>query len=113
MRGETMLKPCPFCGGDPTFDRETTREVNTFFDSTYIRCTKCGVRTRGNIDKGRSKAINEWNRRVDVIPAVRDNMMDVFIEEKEGKTEGGYEWKRKDGKKILLLVKVVDDDENA
>lgn len=49
----------------------------------------------------------------EAICAVRDHMMDTCLKEKDGKTEGGYEWKRKDGKKVLLLVKVVDADENA
>lgn len=57
-----------------------------------------------------------WRNKSDVtdeaISAVRDYMMDNCLKEKEGKTEGGYEWKRKDGKKVLLLVKVVDGDEN-
>lgn len=49
----------------------------------------------------------------EAICAVRDHMMDTCLKEKDGKTEGGYEWKRKDGKKVLLLIKVVDADENA
>lgn len=49
----------------------------------------------------------------EAICAVRDFMMSECLNEKEGKTQGGYEWKRKDGKKVMLLVKVVDDDENA
>lgn len=49
----------------------------------------------------------------EAICAVRDHMMDSCLKEKEGKTEGGYEWTRKDGKKVLLLVKVVDDNENT
>ena len=55
-----------------------------------------------------------WKNKSDVtdeaIRAVRDHMMDNCLMEKDGMTEGGYEWKRKDGKKVLLLVKVVDDD---
>lgn len=58
-----------------------------------------------------------WRNKSDVtdeaICAVRDHMMDSCLNEKDGKTEGGYEWKRKDGKKVVLLVKVEDADENA
>lgn len=49
----------------------------------------------------------------EAINAVRDYMMDACLNEKEGKTEGGYEWKRKDGKTVMLLIKVVDAVENA
>ena len=35
-------------------------------------------------------------------------MLSECLNEKEGKLQGGYEWTRKDGKKVLLLVKVVD-----
>lgn len=55
-----------------------------------------------------------WRNKSDVtdeaICAVRDLMMNECIKEKDGKTEGGYEWKRKDGKKVMLLIKVVDGD---
>lgn len=58
-----------------------------------------------------------WRSKSDVtdeaIRAVRDYMIYECLQEKDGNTEGGYEWKRKDGKKVLLLVKVVDDDENS
>ena len=30
-------------------------------------------------------------------------------DEKNGKTQGGYEWKHKDGKKVKLIVKVADE----
>ena len=42
----------------------------------------------------------------EAICAVRDYMMSECLDEKNGKLHGGYEWKRKDGKKVLLLVKV-------
>lgn len=54
-----------------------------------------------------------WRTKSDVtdeaICAVRDHMTSECIKEKDGKFEGGYEWKRKDGKKVVLLVKVVDE----
>lgn len=55
-----------------------------------------------------------WRNKSDVtdeaINAVRDYMIDNCIEEKKGKTEGGYEWTRKDGKKVFLMIKVYDSD---
>jgi len=53
-----------------------------------------------------------WRNKSDVtdeaICSVRDYMLSECLNEKEGKLQGGYEWKRKDGKKVVLLVKVVD-----
>lgn len=53
-----------------------------------------------------------WRNKSDVteeaIAAVRDHMVGDCLNEKEGKLQGGYEWTRKDGKKVLLMVKVVD-----
>ena len=53
-----------------------------------------------------------WRSKSDVteeaIMAVRDHMVGDCLNEKEGKTQGGYEWTRKDGKKVLLLIKIVD-----
>lgn len=59
-----------------------------------------------------------WRNKSDVtdeaINAVRDYMLDNCIKEKEGKTEGGYKWERKDGKTVVLMIKVVDvDAQNA
>lgn len=55
-----------------------------------------------------------WRNKSEVtdeaINAVRDYMLDNCIKEKEGNTQGGYEWKRKDGKTVALIVKVVDSD---
>lgn len=53
-----------------------------------------------------------WRNKSDVteeaLHAVRDYMLDECINEKEGKMSGGYEWKRKDGKKVSLIVRVED-----
>lgn len=59
-----------------------------------------------------------WRNKSEVtdeaINAVRDYMLDNCIKEKEGKTEGGYKWTRKDGKTVALMIKVVDvDAQNA
>lgn len=55
-----------------------------------------------------------WRNKSDVtyeaINAVRDYMLDNCIKEKEGKTECGYEWTRKDGKTVALMIKVVEPD---
>lgn len=55
----------------------------------------------------------EWKDKSDVteeaLSAVRDYMVSNCLE-KEGRQTGGYEWTRKDGKKVLLIVKVVDAD---
>lgn len=44
----------------------------------------------------------------EAICAVRNYMVGNCLNEKDGKLQGGYEWTRKDGKKVLLLVKIVD-----
>lgn len=53
-----------------------------------------------------------WRAKSDVteeaIAAVRDHMVGDCLNEKDGKMQGGYEWTRKDGKRVLLLVKIVD-----
>lgn len=59
-----------------------------------------------------------WRNKSDVtdeaICAVRDHMTSECLDEKNDKTQGGYEWKRKDGKKVVLLVRVEEEqDENA
>ena len=43
----------------------------------------------------------------EALEAVRDYLFGEFI--KDGKNEGGYEWKTKDGKTIQLLVKIKED----
>ena len=54
-----------------------------------------------------------WKNKSDVteeaIAAVRDHMVGDCLNEKEGKMQGGYEWTRKDGKKVVLMVKIVDE----
>ena len=60
-----------------------------------------------------------WRNKSDVteeaLRAVRDYMLDECINEKEGKLSGGYEWKRKDGKKVSLVVRIEggEGDENG
>lgn len=58
-----------------------------------------------------------WRNKSDVtdeaICAVRDYMAAECLDEKSGKVCGGYEWKRKDGKKVMLLIKIVEGSDNA
>lgn len=53
-----------------------------------------------------------WRNKSDVtdeaICAVRDYMYSECLNEKAGKIRGGYEWTRKDGKKVLLMVEIED-----
>lgn len=53
-----------------------------------------------------------WKAKSDVtdeaICAVRDYMTSECLNEKAGKIRGGYEWTRKDGKKVLLMVEIED-----
>lgn len=52
----------------------------------------------------------EWKNKSQVtdeaIEAVRDYLFDEFI--KNDKTEGGYEWKRKDGRIVQLTISVKE-----
>lgn len=54
----------------------------------------------------------EWRNKSivtdEAICAVRDYFMDEFV--KDGKTQGGYEWKTKDGRTVTLLVKVTEQE---
>lgn len=58
-----------------------------------------------------------WRNKSDVteeaLCAVRDYMVDECTNEEEGKMSGGYEWKRKDGKKVALTICVKDSEEDA
>ena len=44
----------------------------------------------------------------EAMSAVRDYMVNECLNGKDGKIRGGYEWTRVDGKKVLLMVEVVD-----
>lgn len=51
-----------------------------------------------------------WRNKSEVtdeaLEAVRDYLADNFL--KDGKTQGGYEWTRKDGKVVKLMVFLED-----
>lgn len=53
------LKRCPFCGGEPTVDRELLSSHWVY----QVRCTQCyGTGPRIN---AKAKAIEAWNRRTE------------------------------------------------
>ena len=53
------LKRCPFCGGEPTVDRELLSSHWVY----QVRCTQCfGSGPRINV---KAKAIEAWNRRTE------------------------------------------------
>lgn len=57
MTDKVILKPCPFCGGEPEVEREGTHR-----QSHIIACTECGCRVEsGEVDW---TAGNKWNERV-------------------------------------------------
>lgn len=58
------LKPCPFCGGKATISTDTVREYNTWETLTFVKCTKCHVKT-GYFGL-KINAMIAWNRRCDI-----------------------------------------------
>jgi Lar family restriction alleviation protein len=50
------LKPCPFCGGEPSFER-----LGTHRQSCIIQCTHCGCR----LETSEENALcgRQWNER--------------------------------------------------
>lgn len=66
----------------------------------------------GTLMPEREEKPRMWRHKSEVtdeaICAVRDYMLENSIKENDGKTEGGYEWKRKDGKRVSLLIKIEE-----
>lgn len=64
----------------------------------------------GTLMPQKGEAPRIWRNKSDVtdeaICAVRDHMLDECVKEEDGKMSGGYEWARKDGKKVSLVVSV-------
>ena len=56
------------------------------------------------------KNASEWKDKSEctdeALEAVRDYLCQEFL--KDGQTSGGYEWKRKDGKKVTLRIEVSE-----
>ena len=58
---ENELKPCPFCGGEPSIYKEN--------GEVFIACTKCQCGTAylngaSPIEEKIKVAVQDWNRRV-------------------------------------------------
>lgn len=62
---ETMLKPCPFCGGKA---KMKLRQFDLFQVGVQVICQTCGCRTDliapSTEYAARDKAIEAWNRRI-------------------------------------------------
>lgn len=78
----------------------------------HVGCGAFGIYA-GTLMPNKTMWRNKSEVTEEAIDAVRDYLYGEFI--KGGKTEGGYEWKTKDGKTVQLIVKVKDgeNDENA
>ena len=71
----------------------------------------CGI---AGIYAGILRNKDEWKEKTEctdeAIVAVRDYMVDQCLDGINGcKTYGGYQWKRKDGKTVQLIVKIIDE----
>ena len=65
----------------------------------------------GRINKKGDKWLDKSEVTDEVLCAVRDYLVDKL--QANNKTEGGYEWNRKDGKVVELLVRIKDGEGNA
>ena len=78
---EIKLKPCPFCGGNPTLRRCSTGTKGYKFTASYeVKCDKCRMAQTQTFETvfdlelngelvlekdGRKEAIEAWNRRAE------------------------------------------------
>ena len=69
----------------------------------HVGCGIAGIYA-GTVKKNGMEWLNKSQVTDEAIEAVRDWLYGKFI--KDGKTEGGYQWKRKDGRTVSLIVKV-------
>lgn len=53
------LKPCPFCGGEASFEQHKMRDFDVMV--YYVRCCRCGCSTSRYVE--RSPAATMWNTR--------------------------------------------------
>ena len=58
---EPKLKPCPFCGGHATVEKEDGE-----ISSAWVECDRCSARTRKHYGPDKEdKALTAWNQRCD------------------------------------------------
>ena len=71
---ETKLKPCPFCGKEPTTKVKVCKGMIASEIKYSVECEYCGINigayitTCDSFDNAQSamnRAIEDWNRRVD------------------------------------------------
>lgn len=71
---ETKLKPCPFCGKEPTTKVKVCKGMIASGIKYSVECEYCGINigayitTCDSFDNAQSamnRAIEDWNRRVD------------------------------------------------
>lgn len=56
--GKTVLKPCPFCGGEAEIRDNRWRGV-------FVRCSVCHIGTQPVLHQRKDAPIRAWNRRVE------------------------------------------------
>lgn len=70
VTSDPELKPCPFCGCEAILKKDRESDANVLYDVAFVKCPKCGCRTRSFITDGyygatttEQDAIDAWNRR--------------------------------------------------
>lgn len=68
---DTILEPCPFCGGKPGLIYDTENDGNAHYKVARIECQSCGCRTKNYTVDGyygaettELDAVLIWNDRV-------------------------------------------------
>lgn len=61
----SLLKPCPFCGGQAEFISAYEGQGYSLEDYVAVKCTCCGISTKGinNSVRFKEDAMKLWNRR--------------------------------------------------
>jgi len=71
---ETKLKPCPFCGKEPTTTVKVYKGISSSEIKYSVECEYCGIGigayittcdSFNNAQSAMNKAIADWNRRAD------------------------------------------------
>lgn len=77
----------------------------------HVGCSEItGTIYAGTLKKNGMEWLNKTNVTDEAIVAVRDHLTNKASSEKSNFY--GYEWTRKDGKKVVLFVKVISTEEN-